>query len=98
MFTPMLIVACTPAPDALSGQRVEVALRRAACAPMENARSTKPSEQQHYCGDAEETQLLADDGEEKIGVRLREVKQPFHARAQSDAEPFAPPKGDQSVG
>ena len=46
---------------------------------------------------AGQPQLFRDHRHQEIGMRLRQVEQFFHAAAQTHAEPFAAPEGDQRM-
>ena len=69
---------------------------RGLTADREGARD-EPGEQAQHRDHAEESEFLADDREQEVGVRFREVEEFLDARAEPDADPFAAAEGDQRM-
>src|SRR6185312_10960833 len=57
----------------------------------------QPRKERDHRYDAGEAELFGDDGEQEIGVGLRQVQQLLDARAKSDAQPLAATERDQRM-
>ena len=57
----------------------------------------EPGEQAHHDGNADKAELLGDDCQQKIGMRLGQIEQLLHAAAQPQPQPFAAAESNQRV-
>src|SRR5574339_523971 len=71
-------------------------LSRAGGSPSRCAAGARdePGEERDDERHAGEAELLGDHREQEVGVRLRQVEELLHARAEADAQPLATSEGD----
>src|SRR5690606_33472650 len=84
-----------PQHHALGDQAIEDPLQHHGLAGDVEAPHHDIDENADQAQDAGQAELLADDGDDEVGVRLGQVMQLLDAGAQTDAEPLSPPQGDQ---
>ncbi|KAI1692380.1 hypothetical protein Ddc_23640 [Ditylenchus destructor] len=83
--------------DALRIQTREDAVQRHRLTADVEEPARQPEEGEDHDGHAEEAQLLADHGQQEVGVRLGQPVQLLDAAAQAHAEDLAAADGDQRV-